>query len=138
MALDLITLGSSKVYTNMVALGLSDVTVNDKTGTVTFLLNDGSSATYTFPKPKDGVSVTGVEQISDDKFVLTLSDGNITEPITTVKGEKGDTGKTGPKGDKGNDGYSPVKGVDYWTESDKNEIQSYIDSQIGGALNDTY
>ena len=39
---------------------------------------------------------------------------------------------------KGEDGYTPVKGTDYWTADDKAEIQSYIDSQIGGALNGSY
>lgn len=39
---------------------------------------------------------------------------------------------------KGKDGYTPVKGTDCWTDEDKAEIQSYIDSQIGGALNGSY
>lgn len=39
-------------------------------------------------------------------------------------GEKGDPGEQGPPGEKGEDGYTPVKGVDYWTESDKKEIVS--------------
>lgn len=31
-------------------------------------------------------------------------------------------------------GYSPVRGLDYWTESDINEIRSYVDDAIlGGA-----
>ena len=31
-------------------------------------------------------------------------------------------GPQGPAGPAGKDGYSPVKGVDYWTEEDKAEI----------------
>lgn len=32
------------------------------------------------------------------------------------------------------DGYSPVRGQDYWTEADKNEIKGYVDAAIlGGA-----
>lgn len=42
------------------------------------------------------------------------------------------------KGDKGDPGYTPVRGIDYWTAEDVAEIQSYIDTQIGGALSDTY
>lgn len=38
---------------------------------------------------------------------------------TGPQGEKGDTGDTGPAGA---DGYTPIKGTDYWTESDKAEI----------------
>jgi len=28
------------------------------------------------------------------------------------------------------DGYSPVRGTDYWTEADKTEIKGYVDSAI--------
>lgn len=31
-------------------------------------------------------------------------------------------GEPGPQGDKGEDGYTPVRGKDYWTEADKTEI----------------
>lgn len=34
----------------------------------------------------------------------------------------------------GKDGYTPVRGVDYWTETDKAEIKAYVDDAIlGGA-----
>ena len=133
-----ILMARSKGYTNMVALGLSNVTVNDATGVVTFELNDGSSASYTFPKPKDGVSVTGVSDKGDGTFSILLSDGSETSAVQTIKGEKGDKGNPGDKGEPGADGYTPVKGTDYWTTDDKAEIQSYIDTQIGGALNGSY
>lgn len=29
-------------------------------------------------------------------------------------------------GEKGDDGYTPVKGTDYWTDEDKNEIVSAV------------
>ena len=38
------------------------------------------------------------------------------------RGEKGDKGDTGPQGESGADGYTPVKGTDYWTAADKAEI----------------
>lgn len=47
-----------------------------------------------------------------------------------------DTGKRaeGDKGDPGKDGYTPRRGVDYWTEADKAEIKAYVDEAIlGGA-----
>ena len=31
---------------------------------------------------------------------------------------------------KGQDGYTPKKGVDYWTENDKAEIKSYVDQAV--------
>ncbi len=37
-------------------------------------------------------------------------------------------------GEPGADGYTPVRGTDYWTESDKAEIKAYVDEAIlGGA-----
>lgn len=40
----------------------------------------------------------------------------------------------GMDGANGMDGYTPVKGVDYWTEEDKDEIKAYVDEAIlGGA-----
>ena len=91
-----IIMARAKGYTNMVALGLSNISVNEKTGVVTFELNDGSSASYTFPTPtdgKDGISVTNVEVDEMNKVMVTYSDG-ITIPagiIKTVKGDKGDS-----------------------------------------------
>lgn len=35
---------------------------------------------------------------------------------------------------RGQDGYSPVRGKDFWTEQDKAEVQSYVnDAILGGA-----
>lgn len=42
------------------------------------------------------------------------------------------------RGKKGDQGYTPVRGTDYWTSADIAQIQAYVDEQIGGALNGTY
>ena len=43
-------------------------------------------------------------------------------------------GPRGEKGADGMDGYTPVKGVDYWTVGDVAEIKAYVDEVIlGGA-----
>lgn len=44
--------------------------------------------------------------------------------LDSLKGPKGDDGSQGPKGD------SPVKGVDYWNESDKLEVKEFIDEAV--------
>lgn len=41
-----------------------------------------------------------------------------------IEGPKGDTGS------KGNDGYTPIKGTDYWTTSDKQEIVNDVLNEI--------
>lgn len=57
----------------------------------------------------------------DNKTVLdklSVADGKLQYDGSDVglKGDKGD------KGEPGADGYTPVKGTDYWTEADKAEI----------------
>ena len=43
-------------------------------------------------------------------------------------------GAKGDKGDKGADGYTPVRGTDYWTADDIAAIKGYVDTAIlGGA-----
>ena len=45
---------------------------------------------------------------------------------TGPQGPKGDKGDTGPQGPKGDTGHTPVKGTDYWTAADKQEIVSSV------------
>ena len=84
-------------------------------------------------------------------------DGNVGIDIEMdfIKGDKGDTGEQGPKGDKGDTGeqgpqgepgYTPVKGTDYYTESDKEAIlndikasnKTLIDNAITEAIGGAY
>ena len=44
----------------------------------------------------------------------------------------------GTKGDKGDKGDTPMKGIDYWTDDDKNEIKSYCENLVTGALKEVY
>ena len=48
-------------------------------------------------------------------------------------GEKGETGAAGADGAAGVDGYTPVKGTDYWTEADKAEIVNEVLSSLTAA-----
>lgn len=47
-------------------------------------------------------------------------------------GPQGPEGKQGIQGPSGTPGYTPQRGVDYWTEADKQEIKSYVDGVIEG------
>ena len=50
------------------------------------------------------------------------------------QGPQGPQGEKGADGIVGKDGYSPVRGTDYWTPDDIAEIKSYVDEAIlGGA-----
>lgn len=68
----------------------------------------------------DGISATHIW----NGTTLTVTSASGTSSAN-LKGDKGDTGA---------DGYSPVRGTDYWTDTDKAEIQAYIDSAIQAAL----
>ena len=99
-----------------------------------------------------GTSVT-VKSVSESTAdggsnVVTFSDG---KTLTVKNGSKGSTGSKGDKGDKGDtgatgatgstgaagkngaDGYTPVRGTDYWTEADKVEIVQRVIETLGGS-----
>lgn len=65
-------------------------------------------------EPGDTYSVNGSLYVWSAKYGDWLNIGNI-------KGEKGENGK---------DGYTPVLGKDYWTETDKSEIEAQISDTI--------
>lgn len=76
--------------------------------------------------------MTGEVQASEAQLTGTLtSEAQITgdvNPAGTVTGDLSAAystrGLTGPPGEPG---YTPVLGVDYWTEDDKAAILAYID-----------
>ena len=51
----------------------------------------------------------------------------------TVPAIQGTDGKPGPKGDPGTNGTTPVKGVDYYTEADKQEMVQLVLAAIPSA-----
>ena len=54
------------------------------------------------------------------------------------QGLQGKTGETGPTGPAGADGYTPVKGVDYYTDADKDEIVQAVMSALPAAEGVSY
>ena len=161
--MDITTYALSKKIAAHAVSGVQSMSVSGQTLTIN--TKDSGVLTMTFPTPKDGVSVTDIDVNANNQIVFTMSDGTefISGKIPTVKGDKGDPGfsptitENADNTDKiykldittadstfttpnlkGADGYTPVKGTDYWTADDIAEIQSYIDNQIGGALNGSY
>ena len=51
-------------------------------------------------------------------------------PGDLVFGVPGPQGPQGPQGPEGKPGETPVRGVDYWMEEDKNEIKDYVDEIV--------
>ena len=55
-----------------------------------------------------------------------------------VQGEQGPQGATGPQGPAGSNGYTPVKGTDYFTESDKTELVNAVLTALPAAEGVSY
>lgn len=75
----------------------------------------------------DGISVYGAAIGENGNLYLYKSNGDNINAGYVIgakgdKGDKGDQGIQGVPGEKGADGYTPQKGVDYFTASDKAEI----------------
>lgn len=71
---------------------------------------------------------------------VTFSDGQTFQQkydsgdLTGPQGPAGANGQPGEQGPAGYDGHTPVKGTDYWTDTDKQEIiEDLKDEGIGGA-----
>lgn len=83
----------------------------------------------------DGIGIQSVEQTTTSTVdggtnVITVTKTDGTSSTFTVRnGSKGSTGATGATGAAGEDGYTPVRGTDYWTADDIATIQSYIDEK---------
>lgn len=84
---------------------------------------------------KTEFSVDGTEWYPSERLTPEyLGDeyATIVQHITFVRysTENGWTPALRFKGDPGKDGYTPVRGTDYWTETDIAEIKSYVDNAI--------
>lgn len=86
----------------------------------------------------DGVGIKSVTQTTTSSAdggsnVITVTKTDNTTSTFTVKngskGSKGDTGPTGPAG------YTPVKGTDYWTTADRQQmVEDVLAAQGGNAI----
>lgn len=84
-----------------------------------------------------------IEELSEELKNIELTPGEKGEPgepgkdgYTPVKGVDyfdGEQGIPGEPGKDGVDGYTPVKGTDYWTAADKQEIIDEVSASIGGS-----
>ena len=55
------------------------------------------------------------------------------DAIEGIEGIQGPQGEPGEQGPAGADGYTPIRGTDYWTEEDKSEIVSDVLAAIPAA-----
>ena len=83
----------------------------------------------------DGFSPIAIVTQTDEGAVISITDVNGTTKATVFNGNDGKDGIDGVNGIDGKDGengYTPVRGTDYWTETDIAEIKAYVDEAILG------
>ena len=74
--IDLIALSAAKKHADLLAMGLTSVSVDNTNKSITFTLTaDGSQRTIYFDQPSDGVSIIGVE-IKNGHLICLMSDGS--------------------------------------------------------------
>lgn len=89
-------------------------------------------------------SISGVDElhgktfplkvIHTDAYAIAVSNGyrgTLEEWLASLKGEKGDKGE---RGERGEPGYTPQRGVDYWTSEDKREIIDEVNDATEGVV----
>lgn len=94
------------------------------------------------PGEKGEQGIQGIQGIPGEKGEKGDTGAPGSDGAKGDKGDKGDTGATGAAGKDGadgqpgtdgapgQDGYTPVRGVDYWTSADKAEIEAYIATEL--------
>ena len=80
----------------------------------------------------DGLATT---EYVDNAIANVPSGGNVDLSNYYTKAE---TNALIPTVTNGKDGYTPVRGTDYWTQEDINTIKAYIDTELGVIENGSY
>lgn len=94
-------------------------TADGGSNVITVTLTDESQVTFTVKNGSKGsTGATGPQGAKGDTGA------------TGATGPAGATGATGATGAAGKDGYTPVKGTDYFTEEDKAEIVAAVQAAL--------
>lgn len=101
---------------------------------------DGRLTDYATTKFDVRAELIQSDEIVENDDRLPILDSLIND-INQIKQDvedgkfNGKDGEPGPQGEPGKDGYTPIKGTDYWTEEEQkimqNELQKYVDNQLG-------
>lgn len=86
-------------------------------------------------KGADGTPAT--HRWSGTTLYITSASGTSSANLKGEKGDKGDKGDTGAAGKDGANGKTPVRGTDYWTDTDKtdmlNDVLAALPTWNGGS-----
>ena len=146
--MDVISYALSKKVAASAVSGVQSMSVSGQTLTIN--TKDSGVLTMTFPKPRDGVSVTDIDVNANNQIVFTMSDGSeiISGKIPTVKGDPfkySDFTQEQLDSLKGSDGFSPSAKIEKVgdtatitiTDKDGTTTATIKDGQ-GGSGGDTY
>lgn len=71
-------------------------------------------------------TVSSGEDGGTNVLTVALTDGTSSD-FYVKNGSRGNPGEKGDRGENGEDGYTPIRGIDYWTDEDKSEIIKEMD-----------
>ena len=137
--------GFSPIATVTKADGVATISITDANGTTTVTVSDGVNG----QDGKDGTNGTNgingtdgitphIDETTKHWFIGETDTGVLAEGVNGVDGKDGTNGVDGTNGQDGADGYTPVRGTDYWTEQDIQTIKDYIDTELGVIENGSY
>ena len=90
--IDLIALSAAKKHADLLAMGLTSVSVDNTNKSITFTLAaDGSQRTIYFDQPSDGISIVGIE-IKNGHLICLMSDGSEIDAGVLPSGGSGGSG----------------------------------------------
>ena len=111
---------------NSVVPATPTVTVSKSGNTATVKATDryGITEVYVYDGEMGGHYTPSVD---DDGNISWGNNKGLPNPVTK-----------NIRGPKGNDGLTPVRGKDYWTDTDVAEMRAYIDQRVGEVENGAY
>lgn len=116
--IDLIALSAAKKHADLLAMGLTSVSVDNTNKSITFTLAaDGSQHTIYFDQPSDGVSIIGIE-IKNGHLICLMSDGSeIDAGVLPSGGSSGSSGSNVQPDWSQNDSAAPdyIKNRPFYT-----------------------
>ena len=72
--------------------------------------------------------------MASNRYIMTFTFKDGTTRTLEIDIPNGETGPSGPPGEKGDPGHTPVRGKDYWTETDKTEVINEVVEKIGDGI----
>ena len=104
---------------------------------------DGLATTEYVDNAVSNVPTTDLTGYATEEYVSTAINSIPATDLSNyyTKNEvytKAETDALIPTVTNGKDGYTPVRGTDYWTQEDINTIKAYIDTELGVIENGSY